>query len=157
MTIRHTTTLRATPERIWQEVLTPKLLAFVAKPLIHFVPDTPPAFPQHWGNNKHLVKLRVFGFLPFGTQWIVTSIEREDTQRGQQAYTLRDNGYSDMITKWDHWIFIEELPDGFTRYTDQIEVQAGILTPCIGIFAWIFYWHRQRRWRSLVKQNFKYQ
>ncbi|MBD1207875.1 MAG: hypothetical protein H9535_05580 [Ignavibacteria bacterium] len=157
MTIKLTTVLHALPERVWHEVLTPKLLQFVAAPLVHFIPLQPPSFPENWGNGRYLAEVRIFGWLPFGTQWIVTSIESEDNEQGRQVYTLRDNGHSHLISTWDHWIFIEELPNGFTRYTDRIEVRAGILTPFIGIFAWIFYWHRQRRWRLFVKRGFQYQ
>lgn len=82
MTIKHTTILQALPERVWQEVLTPKLLQFVAAPLVHFIPLQPPSFPEHWGNGRYLTEVRIFGWLPFGTQWIVTSIEREDSERG---------------------------------------------------------------------------
>jgi hypothetical protein len=156
MTIKHTTILQALPERVWQEVLSPKLLQFVAKPFLHFVPLKPSVFPTQWENAAYLTSLRAFGILPLGTQWIVTSIERMDTALGQQSYTLRDNGHSPMISTWDHWIFVEEMPDGSTRYTDRVEVRAGVLTPFIAAFAWIFYRHRQRRWRELVRKNFQY-
>jgi len=43
-----------------------------------------------------------------------------------------------------------QLP-GRCGYTDQIDIQAGILTPPIWLFAHIFYRYRQRRWRHLVR------
>ncbi len=64
---------------------------------------------------------------------------------------LRDDGYSALISKWDHWITVAPDKDGGTRYSDEVEVSAGALTPFIWAFAQIFYWHRQRRWRGLAK------
>jgi len=39
---------------------------------------------------------------------------------------------------------------------DRVANNAGILTPCIWLFAQLFYRHRQRRWRQLVKGGFTY-
>ncbi len=38
-------------------------------------------------------------------------------------------------------------------YTDEIEIKAGMLTPAIWIFARLFYRHRQKRWKMLLKQE----
>jgi len=41
---------------------------------------------------------------------------------------------------------------GKVSYTDEIEIQAGWLTPVIWLFAHIFYRHRQRRWKVMMKE-----
>ena len=51
---------------------------------------------------------------------------------------------------------MQALPDGRTRYTDSVEVRAGLLTPLVWAFATAFYRHRQRRWRRLVRRGFRY-
>jgi len=38
-------------------------------------------------------------------------------------------------------------------YTDEIEIQAGWLTPGIWLFAQLFYRHRQRRWKALLRSE----
>jgi hypothetical protein len=42
-----------------------------------------------------------------------------------------------------------------TLYTDNVRVEAGILTPIVWAFAVCFYQYRQRRWCQLVNDNFK--
>ena len=67
---------------------------------------------------------------------------------------LRDNGYSPIIKRWDHWIEIEDV-GGKTRYTDRVHIDAGLLTAPVAAFARVFYAHRQRRWRKLVRLGFR--
>jgi Protein of unknown function (DUF3703) len=149
MKLSLTTKIDLSPETVWAEVQTAALLVHVAWPLVRFVPvgDTPlDAFKP---GGRYLVSLRLFGFLPFGRQWIVTSLHEPET--GIWPKKLRDNGHSALINKWDHWITVATDGDGGTHYTDALEVGAGLMTPFIWLFAQIFYRHRQRRWRALAR------
>ena len=60
-----------------------------------------------------------------------------------------DAGYSDLIKVWDHQIRLEDYY-GMTRYTDEVEVHAGLLTGPAWLFAYAYYTHRQRRLNRLV-------
>lgn len=100
--------------------------------------------------------MRLFGWLPLGTQWVAISTERVDTTPGRQQYILRDNGHGQLAKVWDHIITLRETEDGQTHYTDQVTVRAGLLTPFIWFFASIFYRYRQYRWRRLVQAGFAY-
>ena len=54
------------------------------------------------------------------------------------------------MRNWNHLIRIE--PEGAgSRYTDEIEIGAGPLTPLISLYAKLFYRYRQRRWRKLAR------
>ena len=57
---------------------------------------------------------------------------------------MRDDGHSAFIERWNHLMSVEP-DDGGTRYTDRIEIDAGIATPIIAAFARRFYAHRQKR------------
>jgi hypothetical protein len=57
-----------------------------------------------------------------------------------------------LVRRWDHAISIGEAPNGQTRYRDDIEVEAGLLTPIVWLFALCFYSHRQRRWRRVARR-----
>jgi hypothetical protein len=46
--------------------------------------------------------------------------------------------------------------DDRTHYRDVVYVEAGWLTPAIWLYASLFYRHRQRRWRRLVRNGFDY-
>jgi hypothetical protein len=142
------TRISMTPEDVWQRVMIPELLIHIAAPLVRFrlVHSDGPA--QWADGSRHLVSIRLFGFLPFGDQWIVPS--RHVDNAAPWPKKLRDNGYSALIKTWDHWITVEPDGEGGTCYRDEVEVKAGLLTPLVWVFAQIFYRHRQRRWRALA-------
>ncbi len=146
-----TTVLPCSFEHAVAEVKSPRLLEFVAHPLVRFEPLQPPTFPSAWAEATYWVKLKLFGFLPLGTQAVVISYPQVAT-----GFALRDAGYSSLIKTWDHWIFITKGKDGATHYRDEVRIEAGILTPFIWLFAQWFYRHRQRRWLSLALGGFAY-
>jgi hypothetical protein len=52
------------------------------------------------------------------------------------------------VRTWNHTIAVE--PAGAaTRYSDEIEIEAGLLTAAVAAYARLFYRYRQRRWRKL--------
>jgi len=86
--------------------------------------------------GRYLMKLRLFGFLPFGTQWIVTSLH--EPENGTWPKRLRDDGHSAMIRKWDHWITVAPNPDGGTDYRDAtfLPTSAATLARTCGYVAY---------------------
>jgi len=129
---------------------TTRLLRFVAWPLVHFTPVDPPVWPDRWTDGTYWVNVRLFGWLPFGQQAIVIS-HPESTD----GFLLRDNGYSALVRRWDHTISITTVA-GRTRYRDVVIIEAGVFTLPVWLFAQVFYRHRQRRWRLLARQGFRY-
>lgn len=156
MVVEITTKLDIAPQRVWQEVQTAQLLTHITAPLITFEPVEPRVLPTTWQEQNYLVTMKLFGFIPFGKQYINISIPQRVHGPGQHLYQIRDNGYGDVIAKWDHLITIKETADGMTDYTDRVEIRAGVLTPLIWLFATIFYRYRQHRWRKLIRTNFAY-
>jgi len=150
MKVSRSTHIALKPETVWAEVQTAGLLQHIAWPLVRFIPVDDAAFESFRPGGRYEVKLRLFGIIPFGTQWIVTSMHEADGTDWPKR--LRDNGHSALISRWDHWITVMPEPNGGTHYSDEVEVSAGALTPPIWAFAQIFYWHRQRRWRGLAKR-----
>jgi len=151
MIVARSTFLSCPFEQCVEEVLTSRLLQYVASPLVAFVPVNPPALPERWEEHKYVVRLRLFGFIPFGRQTINISV----LSRSNSHIELRDNGYGSLISKWDHLINIRSANVGCV-YSDRVDVKAGVLTPFVWAFAWLFYRHRQRRWQRLVSSAFKY-
>jgi hypothetical protein len=149
MKVSRSTHIALKPETVWAEVQTARLLQHIAWPLVHFIPLDDAAFDRFQPGGRYKVKLRLCGMIPFGTQWIVTSLH--EAEGSEWPKRLRDNGHSALIPKWDHWITVTPDPNGGTRYSDEVEVSAGALTPLIWAFAQIFYRHRQRRWRKLAE------
>ncbi len=149
MKVELSTPIDLPAEAVWAEVQTVPLLMHIAWPLVRFVPVGKEPLDAFKTGGRYLMKLRLFGVLPFGTQWIVTSVH--EPENGKWPKRLRDDGHSAMIRKWDHWITIAPNSEGGTYYRDEVEISAGVLTPFVWIFAQLFYRHRQRRWRRLSR------
>lgn len=140
-----TTELEMPAETAADLVLRSRLLLHVAAPLMGFRPLDPSELPDRWAEGRYLVQPRLFGWLPLGRQWIVISIVEE----GPARYRVRDAGSGSLASTWDHLITIEPIEAARCRYTDEVDVKAGLLTPFVWLFAQIFYRHRQRRWRGI--------
>ena len=150
-TVELTTQLDCTPDEAWARVKTAPLLQHIAFPLIRFVPVKGQSFPQGWEPGEYRAWMFLFGFIPLGWQAIVISLPEPE---GEKRF-VRDNGYSPLIRRWDHWITIAPGENGArTRYTDRVTIEAGPLTAIIALFAKVFYAHRQRRWRALARTGF---
>jgi hypothetical protein len=150
MIVDVSTTLACSLDEAIAHVRTPRLLQFVASPLVRFVPVEPSEFPDVWGEGRYTVALRLFGVIPFGEQAIVISMPPTDT-----GFCVRDAGHGALISTWDHLITITPQGTG-CHYRDRVHVRAGVLTPVVWLFAQWFYRHRQRRWRVLCASGFDY-
>ena len=53
---------------------------------------------------------------------------------------------------WSHRITVDDEGWGSTRYLDEIEIAAGVLTPFVWVYAQLFYRYRQWRWRRLARR-----
>jgi hypothetical protein len=149
--VRLSTKLPITAEQAAALVATPALLNHIAAPLLRFVALDPPALPEVWSERRYLVRVLLGGLLPLGRQWIDISCHSGP----DGSFRMRDNGSGDLARRWDHWITITPADSGGCIYMDDVEIDAGLLTPFVWSFARIFYAHRQRRWRALAKMGGK--
>jgi hypothetical protein len=139
------TVLDCAPELVWAEVQTSALLVEVAWPLIRLVPAESPELPRLW-ERTHPIRLRsyLFGFIPLGVRTL--AFERIDSERRE----IETREHDPLIRRWDHTVRVEARADGRTLYSDDIEIEAGLLTIPVVLFAHWFYRHRQRRWRGVA-------
>ncbi|KPQ13865.1 MAG: hypothetical protein HLUCCO18_16675 [Rhodobacteraceae bacterium HLUCCO18] len=142
-----TTILPAPAEKVWSLVQRPETLLFVSRPILTVTPVHGP-FPEIWREGDYEVSLRFLGILPIGRQHVVIVHQ----PGGQGLYRIRDAGHGGIATTWDHLITIEAMGEK-TRYTDEVTLDAGWLTPLVALFARGFYAHRQRRWRTLLSRG----
>ncbi|APX10378.1 hypothetical protein [Tateyamaria omphalii] len=149
--IELSTFLDAPPDRVWDALHTPRLLSFVAHPILRFDPVEPAQLPERWVDGDYIVRMTWRGVVPLGRQ--VIRISHPEGAEGVRY--IRDNGSSAIIRRWDHLVSV--APEGAgTRYTDRVTIEAGVLTWAVARFARSFYAHRQRRWRQLVAHGFDY-
>ena len=128
MRVELTTQIPRDPEWVWATVKRSDTLEFIAKPLVVFRPDAG-SFPEVWTEGDYRASMWLFGVLPIGKQTIGIRYPE-----GDEGRVLRDDGHGTMISVWDHWIFVEPSSDaeGASRYTDRVDVKAGVLTPFCG-------------------------
>jgi hypothetical protein len=151
MQIRVTTYLAAPPATVRGHVKTSRLLAYVSGGILSLQPIDPPALPAHWSEGKYLVRMRLFGLIPLGQQYICI-----ENPAPAKKWVLRDNGAGTTARVWDHHIYV--LPEGAgTRYIDHVRIEAGVLTPLVVVFACALYRYRQYRWRRLVRHGFDFE
>jgi len=102
--------------------------------------------PIHEGESGH-GWVFLFHVLPLADY----SIEVESIDPG--AWTIRTLERSSALTSLRHAFSVDPLDDRTSRYTDVVDIDAGVLTPLVAGFAEIFYRYRQMRWRRLASRH----
>jgi len=137
-------------ERVWQAIRSRRLLDHVAAPLLSFVPERPD-LPPLWQEGEVVpVGMRLFGVLPLGRQTIRISFPPPDPAVAGER-RMHDDGDGTMARRWNHLIVVAPLGPERTAYRDEVEIEAGMMTPFVWLFAQLFFRHRQRRWRRLAR------
>lgn len=141
--VERSTPLEASADAVWAAVKTPSAFRTVthgllAMPVIRRRQD-------EWREGETVVGwVFLFGFLPFSRHHLHIASIDESTR------TLSSREFGGVITMWNHDIEINPIDAKRCRYRDRIEIEAGIMTPVIVVYARWFYRMRQRRWRALA-------
>ncbi|MFN7056505.1 hypothetical protein [Hyphomonas sp.] len=144
--------LPSPPDDVWAAVLRPALMVHIARPLAVMSLSGGAPWPDEWAPGEHRVDVRLFGFLPVG--WQVIGIHLLPEENGVRR--AEDRGYSPLIRRWHHVIEVAPAEAGGTRYTDRLDIDAGLLTPFVSLFARTLFAHRQRRLRRLAEAGFDF-
>jgi hypothetical protein len=88
----------------------------------------------------------LFGFIPFSRHHL--HVARID----ESSRVLSSREHGGLITVWNHDIEVTAIDELSCRYRDRVEIEAGLLTPIIVLYAHWFYLMRQRRWRALARE-----
>lgn len=142
--VERSTLLEAPAEAVWAAVKTPAAFRAVTRRLL--VMPVIRRRMDEWREGETVVGwVFLFGFLPFSRHHLhIASID--DSTR-----TLRSQEHGWLITTWNHDIEVTPIDAATCRYRDRIEIDAGIMTPVVVLYARWFYRMRQRRWRALAK------
>jgi hypothetical protein len=147
---RISTQLACTENELWQKLSKPRSLQFVASPILSFAPIEPGVLDGEWEVGRdYVIKLHFLKFIPLGRH----TIQLVKVDRDENFISSRERGL--LAPVWNHNISFQEIKPGLVSYTDEIEIRAGWLTPFIWLFAHVFYRHRQRRWKELLKDKQK--
>jgi hypothetical protein len=138
-------------DNAWDNVKTPALLQFVAKGMIKFI-SLDGHFPKQWEVGKtYGVKMRVFGFIPFGGIHYLFIEKIDDTN-----FKISTKEWDKGAKVWNHDVAISDSGNGRIYYEDAITIYGGMMTGFITSFAKKFYKHRQKRWQIVAEKNLKF-
>jgi len=153
MRVRVDTLIDLPVETAWSMVNRSDTLVHIAAPILAFRPIDPPTWPETWKPGRYRAGMRFLGILPLGRQWI--DISHPDPAPDDPAGTrrIRDNGSGHLARRWDHMIVMSPASGDKTLYRDDVDIEAGLLTPFIWLFAQGFYRWRQHRWRRLARSR----
>ena len=148
MIARISTRLPCSELELWRKIVKPESLQFVASPLLSFEPVQRGALSGEWQVGiPYPLKLYFLQVIPLGRHTIqLVRIDKENN-------TIVSQESGRLAHVWNHTISFREVAQDVVSYTDEIEVQAGWLTPAIWLFAQLFYRHRQRRWKVLLRNE----
>lgn len=141
VTIR--TELGADADVVFDAVTTVDAFRLVTAGLLTYLPARDRTGRLHEGLEMR-GWLLLGGVLPFSRHRI--TIERID----HASRTMCSDEGGGLIRSWRHRITVTPAGPGRCRYEDEIDIEAGVLTPAISAFAAAFYRLRQRRWRRLA-------
>jgi len=144
MIVQKTSVFPAPRDVVFQKLQRLETLQTIAKPYAAFEPvDSAAAVWTVGGKSSY--RLRLFGFIPFGTHTI--RIVRLDPE----GISSREGNRH--VPVWNHDILLVPIDENHTEYTDRVEIRAGWKTIFIWLWAKAFYAHRQRRWIRLLKEG----
>lgn len=145
MRVTVSSALPVSADKAWDLLSRADTLLFVTRGLMGFRALSG-AFPERWQQGKtEQARILLFGLLPAWKHNI--HFERVDASAGE----LMTREAGGLIKTWDHLMTVEAKGEGDCRYTDRVEIEAGILTPFVWAYASAFYRYRQRRWRKLIR------
>lgn len=132
-------------DTMWTELQRSRTLRRISAPVLTFAPLEGHDLPERWEIGvRYPLRLTAFGMVPLGNH--VIEIVRID--RAEGLIESREQGQ--LARTWNHRILLRQVGPGTVDYTDEVEIEAGPLTPAVWAFAHGFYRHRQRNWRRLL-------
>ena len=142
MTVRVSTELPIAAAEASRLARKPEMLSYVLWPWRQMTPPAPLA-DRIVAGDELTARIRFLGVIPAWTHTL--HIERLE----ECEIASREHG--GPVTTWNHALTFEPIAERTCRYTDTVEVRAGLLTPLVATFARLIYRYRQMRWRSLAR------
>ncbi len=125
--IELTTELEAPANAVWSALRKTETFRYVATPLLCLEADLPPRWPDSGGAIR-VGRLRLLCAVP---AW---SHEMWFVHLDGEGYEMLTSERGGPIREWNHRIRVEPLSERICRYTDEVGVRAGVLTPLVWFF-----------------------
>jgi len=138
-------TLNNSAEKIWERILNIETLIEICKPMATFKSVTNEKNIKWELNKEYVFTLFIYGLLPFGKHKIL--LEKLD----KENKIILSKEHNNIVRIWNHKILMENSGENIIKYTDEVEIYAGIFTFFVAIWAKMFYKHRQKKWETISK------
>jgi hypothetical protein len=139
------TTLDTDADTAWELVQRTSTFLYVTRGLFRWSNGQ---LPEKWLTGvKVRSRMFIFHLLP---AWMheLQIIAIDDQKR--QFQTIEHGG---ILRAWNHAITVEPENEARCRYTDLVEIKAGLLTPMVWLLAHVFFRYRQMRLRGYVRSR----
>ena len=139
-------TLPVDIDTAWEMLHTPAVFKQVSAPFTVFRDSPSNPLPDRFApDTDYTVSVFAGGIIPLGTQ----IIHLEDTLTSAEHRHTVDvgrgvSGMLSLMKNWRHQMAVQKLPNGHTRFNDQLSVSASWLTPMMWP-AFTIFW----RWRAM--------
>ncbi len=145
MRAKISTVLKTTERHMWEELQKVSSLMYVASPILKFKPQPGYSVPEKWLlGTEYKLKLFFLGIIPLGDYFIkLIEINQEENR-------IISYEHGSLTKTWDHTIQFHAIDDQTIEYSDEVEMNAGIFTFFVWLFAHFFYRYRQNKWQKLL-------
>jgi hypothetical protein len=145
--VRVSIRLQAPASRVWELLLLKDTFLYITRGMMSYT-DTGEWPTRLFSEGTTLTtRVRLFGCGPSFPHKV--EVVRVDDSR-REVETKESGG---LVRVWNHQMRVGTVSDAECRYTDCIELQAGLATPLVWLFAAVFYRYRQRRWRRWLQTS----
>lgn len=144
MIARIETELPTSAEQAWEALLKRDTFLFITRGVLGFrgADQWPNAFHEGVEIETRLVFLHL---IPAWKHTLrVVKVDEENLE-------LVSHETGGIVRRWNHRILLESIGEERCRYLDEIDIDAGLPTPLVWVYAHLFYRYRQRRWRRLAR------
>ncbi len=138
------TELPCAAEKVWLTLLKRDTFLYITRGMMGFQGSE--RWPEEFREGMQLdTRLFLFHVIP-GWRHTLRVVKVD----GENMVLTSEVG-GGIVRQWDHRILVQSRSAVRCQYIDEIEIDAGLLTAAIGMFAHVFYRYRQSRWRRLAR------
>lgn len=137
--------LPASADQVWTNLQRKQTFLYITRGMLGFSGSD--SWPERFAPGLEIqCRLWFLHVLPGWRHFLsVISVDHE-------SMVLLSHERGGPMRKWNHTIRIKAVSEATCNYEDEIEIEAGALTPFVWLYAHIFYRHRQRRWVKLLRK-----
>ncbi|MBX7168018.1 MAG: hypothetical protein K1X74_16910 [Pirellulales bacterium] len=147
MNLRLTTLLDTSAPRAWDALLCIETFTEVTRGLLGFrVLEGPPPTGNWEPGARWELRIYLAGLLPaWRHELSIIAID-------PGTLTMRTRERGGPLRVWNHTLHLAPIDEQRCRYTDEVEIDAGLMTPLAWLIASVFFRYRQWRWRRLARR-----